>query len=117
LKFDSLYTCKLKDKTVYKLTLAKKDDTTYAKISADYVGQTPTKEQGVESEEQLKEKETILLAIDAVNQFKQKHDGWVYQIGGPGAENLMKPLSELLEDMPEPEPETEAEEAAEKPMA
>jgi hypothetical protein len=117
LKFDSLYTCKLKDKTVYKLTLAKKDDTTYAKISADYVGQTPTKEQGVESEEQLKEKETILLAIDAVNQFKQKHDGWVYQIGGPGAGNLMMPLPELLEDMPEPEPETEAEEAAEKPMA
>ncbi|MHC4770480.1 MAG: DUF4340 domain-containing protein [Planctomycetota bacterium] len=113
LQFDSLYTSKLKDKTVYKLTLAKKDDTTYAKLSAEYLGQTPTKEQGVESEEQLKEKETILLAIDAVNQFKQKHDGWVYQIADPAAGNLMKPLSELLEDMPEPEVETESiEEAA-----
>ena len=57
----------------------------------------------MESEEQLKEKEAILLAIDAVNQFNQKHSGWVYQIAGPGAENLMNPLSELLEDIPEPE--------------
>ena len=48
-----------------------------------------------------------MLAIDAVNQFNQKHSGWVYQIAGPGAENLMKPLSELLEDMPKPEIEEE----------
>jgi hypothetical protein len=73
LEFDSVYTCKLKDKTVYKLTLAHKDETTYVKLTAEFLGQTPTKEQGVESEEQLKEKEAILLAIDAVNQFNQKH--------------------------------------------
>jgi hypothetical protein len=107
LQFDSLYTCKLKGKTVYKLMLAKKDETAYVKLSAEHLGQTPTKEQGVESEEQLKEKETLLLAIDAVNQFNQKHSGWVYQIAGPGAGNLMKPLSELLEDVPEPEVEPE----------
>lgn len=107
LEFDSVYTCKLKDKTVYKLTLAHKDETTYVKLAAEFLGQTPTKEQGVESEEQLKEKEAILLAIDAVNQFNQKHSGWVYQIAGPGAGNLMKPLSELLEDIPEPEIEEE----------
>jgi hypothetical protein len=77
------------------------------KLACEFLGQTPTKEQGVESEEQLKEKEAILLAIDAVNQFNQKHSGWVYQITGPGAGNLMKPLSELLEDIPEPEIEEE----------
>jgi hypothetical protein len=107
LQFDSLYSCKLKDKTVYKLVLAKKEETTYAKLSAEYLGQTPKKEQGVESKEQLKEKESILLTIDAVNQFNQKHSGWVYQVAGPGAGNLMKPLSELLEDIPEPEVEEE----------
>ena len=117
LQFDSLYTCKLKDKTVYKLMLAKKDEKAYAKLSAEYLGQTPKKEQGVESEEQLKEKEAILLAIDAANQFNQKHGGWVYQIADPSAGNLMKPLSELLEDIPAPEPEIETVESAEKPMA
>jgi hypothetical protein len=107
LQFDSLYSCKLKDKTIYRLALEKKGEKTYAKISAKYLGQTPKKEQGVESEEQLKEKETILLAIDAVNQFNQKHSGWVYQIPAANAGNLMKPLSELLEDIPEPVSDTE----------
>ena len=56
LKFDSVYTCKLDDATVYKLTLAKKGDKTYAKVSADYMDKTPVeKERRVESEEELKE--------------------------------------------------------------
>ena len=101
--FDSSYICKLKDKTVYKLALGKKDDMVYVKVSAEYMGKTPTKEQGVESEEQLKEKETILLAIDAAKQFTQKHSGWVYQVSSFNAENLTKPLSEILEDVPEAE--------------
>jgi hypothetical protein len=103
--FDSVYTCKLKDKTVYKLELAQEDDTAWAKVSAEFVGQTPTKEQEVESEEQLKEKEAILLAIDAVKEFNQKHGGWVYQLPSYSADNLTKPLSDLLEDIPEPESE------------
>jgi len=117
LQFDSLYTCKLKDKTVYKLMLAKKDGEIYAKVLADYLDKTPVEKTvgQVESEEELKVKEAKLLAIDAVKAFNKKHGGWVYQIAAPNAENLMKPLSEILEDSPEPEPETA--ELTEKPLA
>jgi len=107
LQFDSAYTCKLKDKTVYKLALAKKDEKTYAKVSADYLDRSQVEVSKADSEEQLKEKEAKLMAMDAVNQFNQKHGGWVYQIAAPNAGNLMKPLSELLEDIPEPISDTE----------
>jgi hypothetical protein len=106
LQFDSAYTCKLKDKTVYKLVLAKKGEKTYAKVSADYLDKTPVEKTvgQVESEEELKVKEAKLLAIDAVKGFNKKHGDWVYQIA---AGNLMTPLSELLEDSPEPISDTE----------
>ena len=109
LQFDSVYTCKLKDKTVYKLELAKKDDTAYAKVSADYLDKSPVEKTvgQVESEEELKVKEAKLLAIDVVKAFNQKHGNWVYEISAASAENLMKPLSELLEDIPESEAEQE----------
>ena len=119
LQFDSVYTCKLKDKTIYKLALESKGEKTYAKISADFLDKSPVEKTvgQIESEEELKVKEAKLLAIDVVKAFNRKHVGWVYQIAAPGAENLMMPLSELLEDIPEPEPETESGETAEKPMA
>lgn len=108
LAFDSSYICKLDDKTVYHLDLARQDDKTYAKISADYLDKTPVqKTMGqVESEEELKAKEAKLMAVDAVNAFNQKHQGWVYEIPSYKAGNLTKPLSELLEDAPEPEKES-----------
>ncbi len=119
LQFDSLYICELKDKTVYKLMLAKKDGETYAKVLADYLDKTPVEKTvgEVESEDQLKVKEAKLLAIDAVKAFNKKHGGWVYQIAAGNAENLIMPLSGLLEDAPEPEPETETAELSEKPIA
>ncbi|RKY09616.1 MAG: hypothetical protein DRP56_02380 [Planctomycetota bacterium] len=102
-QFDFLYTCKLKDKTVYKLMLAKKGEKTYAKVLADYLDKSPVEKTvgQVESEEELKAKEAKLLVIDAVNQFNKKHSGWVYQIPAANAENLMMSLSGLLEDSPE----------------
>ncbi|OQY06612.1 MAG: hypothetical protein B6I25_03595 [Planctomycetales bacterium 4572_13] len=103
-QFNFLYTCKLKDKTVYKLMLTKKDGEIYAKVLADYLDKTPVEKTvgQVESEEELKAKEAKLLAIDAVKAFNKKHGGWVYQIPVPNAGNLMMPLSELLEEAPEP---------------
>ncbi len=100
LQFDSAYTCKLKDKTVYKLALAKKGEKAYAKVSADYLDKSPVEKTvgEVESEDELKVKEAKLLAIDAVKGFNKKHGGWVYQVA---AGNLMTPLSELLEESPE----------------
>jgi len=106
LAFDSSYTCKLDDKTVYKLTLAKKDDRTYAAVSADYLDTSKIQVNKDDSKEQLKENEAKLTAMDAVKAFNQKHQGWVYQIPSYQAGNLTKPLSDLLEDAPEPEKES-----------
>lgn len=106
LAFDSSYICKLDDKTVYKLILAKKDNKTYATVSADYLDASKIQVTKDDSEEQLKEKEAKLMAMDAVNAFNQKHQGWVYLIPSYQAGNLIKPLSELLEDAPKPEKES-----------
>lgn len=111
LKFEYSYTCRLKDLKVYKLELAKTEDAVYAKAAATYLDATPvTKTQGeMESDEELKKKEDKLLAIDEVKEFTAQHKGWVYKIPSSKADNLTKPLTDLIEDIPAPEP-TEIEE-------
>ena len=59
------------------------------------------------SEEELKAKETKLIARDNAQKFAEKHKGWVYQIPENTAGNLKKDLNDLLEDKPEPEPTEE----------
>lgn len=104
LSFNNTYICRLKDKTVYKLMAAEKEEKTYVQISADYLDKAPVeKENRVESEEELKAKETKLQAIDTVNNFNKQHSGWVYQIPSYKAQDLTKPLSEIIEDIPEEE--------------
>jgi hypothetical protein len=49
------------------------------------------------SEEQLKEKEAVLLAWEKATEFADKHKGWIYTITENKAKNLIKPLSDLLE--------------------
>ena len=107
LEFNYNYIGKLKDLKVYKLSLAKKDDAVYAKVSATYLDSTPVEKTvgEVESDEELKKKEQKLLAIDAVKEFTARHKGWIYKIPAYKADNLIKPLSELIEDIPAPEPE------------
>jgi hypothetical protein len=110
--FDHLYTCRLSDTTVYKLSMAKVDDKVYAKVSADYLDKTPVeKERRVESEEELKQKEAKLQAIDAANLFNQKHGGWVYQIPSYKAGDLTKALADLTEAAAEEPQTTTADEA------
>lgn len=96
--FDFEYSCKLNDTTVYKLSIAKNEDKYYAKVSADFLDKTPVeKERRVESEEELKQKEAKLLAIDAVNTFNKQHEGWVYQIPSYKGGDLTKALADLTE--------------------
>jgi hypothetical protein len=104
LKFDRKFVCRLKNSTMYTILLAKDGDDWFAKCDAVFMDQTPvTKTQGqVESEEQLKKKETKLLARDAAEDFSEKHKSWVYQIPPYKAENLTKPPSELVEDIKPP---------------
>ena len=109
LTFDKQYLCRLKDSTIYALSIAQKDEKIYITCSADFTDTTPVEKaplnQGgeVESEEELKKKEAKLLAKDKAKEFTGKHEGWVYEISDWKAKNLTKPLADLLEDEEKPE--------------
>jgi hypothetical protein len=108
LTFDKEYVCTLKDSTVYALKIAQKDDKTYVTCEADYTDKTPvTKDSNVELEEELKKKEAKLLAQEGAIKFTAKHKGWVYEIAEWKAKNLIKELSELIEDEEQPKDEDE----------
>jgi len=110
LTFDKQYICRLKDSTVYTLKIAQKDDKTYAVCEAEFTDKTPvmigTK---AEPEEELKKKEAKLLAQENAIVFTKKHQGWVYEIAEWKAKNLIKELSDLIEDEEKPKEEVEVE--------
>ncbi|RKY07660.1 MAG: hypothetical protein DRP66_06220 [Planctomycetota bacterium] len=110
LNFDSTYTCTLADSTVYTLRIAVKDDKTFIKADAEFTGDkgVTVKRDGSESDEELKEKEAKLLAIEAAQKFRNRHTGWVYEIASWKANNLKKKLDDLLEDIPEEEKTSDA---------
>ncbi|AQQ70858.1 hypothetical protein SMSP2_01220 [Limihaloglobus sulfuriphilus] len=115
LKFDSAFVCRLKDTTVYTFDIAKDGEDTYLKVKAEFTGDTQImKERREESEEELKEKEAKLLAIENAQNYAARHKGWVYKIESYSAEKLIKPYDSLLEE-PEPETEDKAEAEAGEP--
>ncbi|NQT00671.1 MAG: DUF4340 domain-containing protein [Planctomycetes bacterium] len=104
LTFAKQYVCTLKNSTVYTLKIAQKDDKTYVVCEADFADKTGvTKGSEVESEEELKKKEAKLLAQEGAIKFTAKHKGWVYEIAEWKAKNLIKELSDLIEDEEKPE--------------
>jgi hypothetical protein len=110
--FVDAYVCRLKDSTVYTLQIAKKDEKTFIICDAEFTDKTPVKKEGgVESEEELKKKEAKLLARDAAEAFSAKCKGWIYEIPDHRAKELMKGLSELIEEPEEAAEETEVEPA------
>jgi hypothetical protein len=101
LNFNREYTCLLADSTLYTISIAQKDSKTYVKCAAEFTDKTPVKkEQGVESEDALKKKEAKLLAKEKVVDFQKTCDGWVYEIAEYKAKNLIRPMSEIIEDIP-----------------
>ena len=110
LTFDKQFICRLKDSTAYTLKIAQKDDKTYTTCEAEFTDKTPvmigTK---AEPEEELKKKEAKLLAQESAIKFTQKHQGWVYEIAEWKAKNLIKELSDLIEDEEKPKEEVEVE--------
>ncbi|MFA5424671.1 MAG: DUF4340 domain-containing protein [Phycisphaerae bacterium] len=99
LTFNQTYICELKDSTRYIIKLAKQDDKTYAQCSA-----TPPNTKDIvinvkDTDEQLKEKEAMLLARQDVDKFNGKRKGWVYELPQWKAVHLTKPLDEILEDL------------------
>lgn len=102
LAFNDQYVCRLNDSTVYTLSIAQKDEKTHVICKAEFTGQRPTKEEKLESEEELKKKEALLLAYDKAQQFTARHEGWIYEIADWKAKNLTKELSDLLEEEEKP---------------
>lgn len=115
LTFEKQYICRLKDSTVYTISIARKDDKTYALCAVEFTDTTPVEkkslQQGgeVESEEELKKKEAILLARDEAVKFSAEHQGWLYEIADWKAKNLTKELLDLVEDEERPADENDAE--------
>jgi hypothetical protein len=100
LKFDREYTCLLKDSTLYLIEIAQKDSKTYIKCNVDFTDKTQvTKEQGVESQEELKKKEAKLLAREKAKKLQETFAGWIYEIPSYKADYMTKPLAELVEDI------------------
>ena len=103
LSFDRRFICSMTDSTVYTVKIARHNDKTYIKISAEFTDKTPVeKERRVESEEELKVKEAKLKAIEAVQRFNERHQGWMYEVPSYKAGDLTKTLEDLLEDKPAP---------------
>ncbi len=110
LTFDKQFICRLKDSTVYTLKIAQKDDKTYVTCETEFTDKTPvTIGLKAEPEEELKKKEAKLLAQESAIKFTQKHQGWVYEIAEWKAKNLIKELSDLIEDEEKPKEEVEVE--------
>ena len=115
LAFNDQYVCRLNDSTVYTLSIAQKDEKTHVICKAEFTGQRPTKGKKVESEEELKKKEALLLADDKAQQFTARHKGWIYEIADWKAKNLTKELSDLLEDEEKPKDPNETKTPDTKP--
>ncbi|MFH1883067.1 MAG: DUF4340 domain-containing protein [Planctomycetota bacterium] len=108
--FDKQFICRLKDSTVYTLKIAQKDDKTYVTCEVEFTDKTPVMiSTKAEPEEELKKKEAKLLAQESAIIFTQKHQGWVYEIAEWKAKNLIKELSDLIEDEEKPKEEVEVE--------
>jgi hypothetical protein len=100
LVFNKEYICSLKDSTVYSIKIAQKDSKTYITCHTEFTDKTPvTKEKGVvDTEEDLKKKESKLLAQEKTQKMSVRHKNWIYEVAEYDAKILTKQLSELFED-------------------
>jgi hypothetical protein len=104
LKFDHEYIGRLNDSTEYRLKLAKKGEKTYLQCDADYMDKTPVmiKPNQQDSQDELKKKETKLLAQEHAQKFTLRHKGWIYEVADWKAKYLTMKQSVLLEDREKP---------------
>jgi hypothetical protein len=71
------------------------------------MGERPTTISRTESEQQLKEKETKLLADDKAKEFTTKHQAWIHETADRKAKDLTKEISDLIEGEEKPEQKAE----------
>ena len=103
LDWDASYRCELENDLVYTVRSTKKDGSTYISLSATGPDVDQVEITRTESEESLKKKEALLVASDTAAEFNGRHEGWVYEVPEWKAKNLRKPLTEIVEDVPEEE--------------
>jgi hypothetical protein len=105
LKFDRTYSCQLKNSTIYTVKIARSNDESFVKCSAEFTKEAKVFIDENESEEELKKKEQQLLAGDAALEFNNNHGSWIYKIAEYKANEITKKFDDLLEDLPEVQPE------------
>lgn len=103
LQWDATFTCALQSGLTYRVKLAKKDDKHYVALSADGPKVGSLQITKTESEEELKKKEAIILAVGTAAEFTPRHAQWVYEVSSWTAEKMRKPLADLVEDIPQAE--------------
>jgi len=100
LNFDRKFSLMKKDSTLFNIDIAKKGSDTYIKCNVEFTDKTQvTKEQGVESPEELKKKEAKLLAKENAIKLANATKGWVYKVPSYMGTNMTKPLADLVEDI------------------
>ncbi len=102
--FDHEYTCRLNNSTEYQFKLAQKGNKTYLLASAEYTDpKKVTINTGqVDSPEELKKKEAILLAQENAQKFTLRHKDWIYEMPDWKAKSLTKKQAELFEAKEKP---------------
>ncbi len=115
LTFDRTYICRLNNSSEYIFKLAKADYKNYAECSAVFTGTQEISLNRKDSDEELKKKEAQLLARDAVDKFNAKCKGWIFELPKWKADNLTKPLDDILEDIKPEQEKTEPAADADSP--
>jgi hypothetical protein len=110
--FEHTFICRLNNSSQYILKLAEVGDKNYTDCSVIFTGAKEITLNRNDSDEELKKKEAELQARDAVEKFNAKCKGWVFELPKWKADNLTKPLDDILEDI---KTEKEKSENAESP--
>ena len=100
LDFKNTHVVTRRDGAKFTFDLAKKDDKSWVRGRAEYVGPAKVTIGKDDKDEDLKQKEGWLKAQDAVEAFNKRHQSWVYQVGSWKADNLAKPFADLIEAIP-----------------
>jgi len=102
---DVTFTCKTSKHATYTVQLAKKDDKHYVKLSVkgpdEELVQKSMRIGQDEPQAELDKKAAVLTANDKAGAFNSLHNNWVYEISSWAAGKMRKPLSDLIEDIPD----------------
>lgn len=95
---DNSFTMTLSSGLKYTIKSGKSGDKAWATLSAE----APPVERNIsiavdESKEELEKKEEKIKAAETARKFNERHAPWVYQIATWYADNLAKPLGDLIE--------------------